>query len=510
MTKEYLVSRRAFLQTILNATIALPVLAACGRYVANSSSPSSTPTVESLKGKDSNVLFVVIDDLNDWAGPFGGYYGQVHTPNMDRLAARGVTFDKAYCTVPWCNPSRAATMTGLSPATTQFYGKEADMTENATLGSAQTLLQYFKSKGYAVYGAGKVLHGDYPYPPVPGNTWSPHGQEIQPWDKSNPMAPEPRPASGPNNGLAITWSQFDWGAAVDPSETAMPDYINAQWAANLLTQNSSTPFFLALGIYRPHMPWYVPKKYYDLYPLADIQLPDHLINTDVDDIPPTGPALGPGAVDQNAIDAADGATHLHWRQGVQAYLASMSFADACLGLSLDALERGPNANNTTVVLWSDNGFQLGEKRSWRKFRLWEKSARVPLIIAPPGRVSADRKCPRPVSLLDLFPTLADLCAEDVPNVLEGNSLVPLLVDPNVEWPYGALTTYSQSYDGQSLHRSVRTEAYRYILYYDGSEELYDHRGDPQELVNLLSARNSSLDESRRIANALRGLLPATS
>lgn len=513
-------SRRKFLETLALASASVP-LAACGAFRPTGIERSGSSSFSSLlnpfttestipAAKGSNVLFLVVDDLNDWISPLGGYYGKVNTPNFDRLAKRGVTFKNAYCAIPWCLPSRASTLTGLSPATTVFYGNRADgdMSRFPALANAETIPAYFMRKGYNVLGGGKVFHGDYSYGPNSTTAWRTCNQEKQ-FNVYKTFDNETRPALAnpqrPASGLNVQISQFDWAPLPDAGEADMPDYKLAQWGAAQLKQPSKKPLFLALGIYRPHMPWYAPQKYFDMYPIDGIQIPAYLKNNTNATLPAFAKTFAEYTGDQALIENS-GNADLNWRKAVQGYLASISFADRCLGIILDALDASPYAKNTTIVLWSDNGFQLGEQRAWRKFRLWEKSARVPLFVSVPGGAGAGAVVSKPVSLLDIYPTLTDLAANEIPPALEGNSLVPLIANPKAAWSYAALTSYSQNYDGTQLHRSVRTENYRYIQYYDGSEELYDHRNDPNELTNLLSgaAANSN---ARQVANTLQAMLP---
>jgi arylsulfatase A-like enzyme len=492
------------------------LLAGCGGFSSltegGAKAKELLSTFSLSRARGANVLFICIDDLNDWVNGFNGYTGKVHTPNLDRLARMGVTFQNAYCPIPWCAPSRAATLTGLAPTRTRYYGAPEKMGLYPAFNGVQTLPQFFQTKGFKTYGGGKVFHGQYYYGPGSSKKWDACGQEGFGWSEYLGFVDEPRPPENgdkPNNGLDIKLSQFDWTSNFQPNEEAMPDKLIANWAANILKQPSAQRFFLAPGFYRPHLPWYAPKKYYDMYPLSDIQIPPHLLQDDLADVPAAGAALSNPGGDHAKVVSAEPVNLTRWREAVQAYLATISFTDACIGVVLDALLSGPHAETTTIVLWSDNGFQLGEKRGWRKFKLWEKSARVPLIIVTPGRDNAGTVCRKPVSLMDLFPTLADLCFQSVPGNLDGNSLVPLLKNPNATWTYGAVTAYSQNNDGTQVHRSVRTETHRYILYFDGSEELYDHRKDPNELTNLLHPSNNQVAAARPIANAMKAMLPKT-
>ncbi len=513
--KKQRISRREFMVMAGATASSSWLLSGCTAFKPGSALSPKSSTTElasisqaSLQAKNSNVLFICIDDLNDWVNGFNGYTGKVHTPNLDRLSKMGVTFQNAYCAIPWCAPSRASTLTGLAPNRTRYYGEPAAIGAYDAFKGVQTLPQFFQSRGFKTYGGGKVFHGHYAYGANVSAKWDTCGQELLGWNEYKTFVDEPRPSgTTTNTGLPIALSQFDWTSEFMPAEEAMPDTIIANWAANILRQPAGEKFFLAAGFYRPHLPWYAPKKYFDMYPLDQIQIPAHLLENDLNDVPPKGHEIANPGGDHGVVLAGDPVGLTKWKQGVQAYLATISFTDACVGILLDALQAGPHANNTTIVLWSDNGFQLGEKRSWRKFKLWEKSARVPLIIATPSQKNAGLVCRKPVSLIDIFPTLADLCFESVPTNLDGHSLTPLLANPSAHWGYAALTSYSQDNRGGALHRSVRTETHRYILYSDGSEELYDHRNDPNELKNLLHPGNTQISAARPIANALKAMLP---
>jgi arylsulfatase A-like enzyme len=252
----------------------------------------------------------------------------------------------------------------------------------------------------------------------------------------------------------------------------MPDYRTASWAAGFLAHKQDRPFFLAVGFIKPHLPFYAPRKYFYLYPLDKVELPKVLAN-DLDDVPPAGVRLARPEGDHKKVVAAG-----QWKKAVQAYLACVSFADAQVGRVLEALAAGPHAGNTVVVLWGDHGWHLGEKQHWRKFALWEEATRTTFIVTAPGLAGAGRRCGRTVSLMDVYPTLTELCGLKPRPGPEARSLVPLLRDPGREWGHPALTTH-----GRNNH-AVRSERWRYIRYADGSEELYDHDADPLEWKNL--------------------------
>lgn len=401
-----------------------------------------------------NVLFLAVDDLNDWVGVLGKRT-DVKTPNIDRLAKQGVLFTRAYCAAPACNPSRAALMTGLRPSTSGVYHNNQPW--RRALPNAITLAQYFMKHGYRVEGGGKIFHNSF----NDAASW-------QHWEKAGEF---PHPARLPHNGIAPA-SHFDWGP-VDADDQEMGDYKVAQWAADFLAKPQEKPFFLAAGMLKPHLPFFAPKKYFDLYPLDSIALPK-VIEGDLSDIPEAGRKMARPEGDHRKVLAAN-----QWKKAIQAYLACITFTDTMLGMILDALEKSPHAKNTIVVLWSDHGWHLGEKEHWRKFALWEEATRVMLTIQVPG-VTKPSTCDRTVGLIDLYPTLVELCGLPAKDGLEGVSLVPLLKDPSTAWDRPALTTHGRN------HHAIRSEKYRYIRYADGSEELYDHTSDPLEGKNLAS------------------------
>lgn len=410
-----------------------------------------------------NVLFISVDDLNDWIEPLGGH-SQAKTPHFTRLAAQSVTFARNYCPSPGCNPSRSATMTGVHPSTSGMYSNYQDWRK--AIPKAATLGSYFRKHGYYSAGAGKIFH----YTQIDPNGWESYFPSLE-----KPMLE----GFYPNPGGTVNmpkfpgmYGEFDWSPIpLADGETA--DGKTVSWVIDQLGRKHERPFFLACGIYRPHVPWYVPQKYFDLHPLDSIRLPKVLENDR-------------GDLGGRALELADraGGYHQHviaagqWKKAVQGYLASVSFADAMLGRLLDALATSPHAKNTVVVVWSDHGWQLGEKRHWRKFALWNNVARCPLFIRDASGTSAGRRCERVTSLIDIYPTLLDLCGLPPREELDGRSLVPLIENPDAPWDYPALTSYDIT------EFAVTTERWRYIRYLDDSEELYDLQNDPEEWHNL--------------------------
>jgi len=404
-----------------------------------------------------NVLFIAVDDLNDWIGALSGHPQSV-TPHIDRLAARGMLFTRCYCAAPACNPSRAALMTGIRPSTSGVYHNSQPW--RAGLPQAVTLPQHFMAQGYRALGSGKIYHGRFPDPPS-WNTFFPSKTKQKPGD--------PLPKNRPLNGIPRT-AHFDWGP-LDVEESQMGDVQVADWVIQQLGRQQPGPFFLACGIYRPHLPWYVPRKYFDRFELNGIQLPATR-DDDLQDIPAAGVKMA-----RPDRDHARVLKYKQWPQAVRGYLASISFADTQVGRVLDALDASRYADNTVIVFWTDHGWHLGEKHHWRKFTLWEEATRTPLVIVAPG-VARGSRCRQPVNLLDIYPTLIDLCGLPPRAELEGVSLRPLLNDAAARWDRPSLTTH-----GRNNH-AVRSARYRYIRYADGSEELYDHSVDPQEWRNL--------------------------
>jgi len=440
------------------------------------------PTIETLaqdKNKP-NILFLCIDDLNDWVGCLGGH-PDVKTPNLDRLAARGVLFTNAHCSAPACNPSRASLMTGIRPSTSGVYHNPNPWRNSPVLKDAVTIPQHFMAHGYRAVGGGKIYHGSFPDPP----SW----QAYFPSQKKN-KPDDPMPKGRPFNGIPRT-AHFDWGP-VPVADEAMGDGQVADWAIAELKKEHDKPFFLGCGFYRPHLPWYVPQKYFDMYPVHRIALPE-VNENDLDDVPPLGKKMAKPQGDHRKV-----LQHQQWRKAVQGYLASITFVDACVGRVIDAFDASDYRDNTIIVLWSDHGWHLGEKLHWRKFALWEEATHNVMMMIAPGVTKPNQRCERPVTLLDIYPTLIDLCDLKEKPELEGQSLVPLLKDPSAAWDRPALTTR-----GRDNH-SLRTERWRYTRYSDGTEELYDHDSDPLEWKNLA---NDS--EHTAVKKKLAARLPKT-
>jgi arylsulfatase A-like enzyme len=400
--------------------------------------------------KKPNVLFIAVDDLNHWVGHLGRNV-QTKTPNIDRLASMGVAFTHAYCAAPVCNPSRAALMSGLRPGATGVYGNGNDWRK--VIAPELTLTTAFRKAGYEVRGAGKIYHEAY--------------NRDSEWDEYfRPKGGEPQPAQPSQAAGGIR----PFGPVDAPDEDT-PDYKIASYGVDELAKKHDKPFFLAVGLHKPHMPWNVPKKYYDLFPLESTELPPFK-EDDLNDIPPEGLRMsGPKAHD--AIVRAD-----LWKRSIQGYLAATAFCDVQIGRLLEALEKSAYKDNTIVCFWGDHGWNLGEKHHWRKFALWEETTRAPFIWVAPGVTKPGGRCERTVDFMSIFPTLCDLCGMETPTHVQGTSIRALLTDPQAAWEHPAITTY-----GRNNH-AVRTSQWRYIHYAQGGEELYDESKDPYEWTNV--------------------------
>jgi arylsulfatase A-like enzyme len=438
-----------------------------------------------------NVLMIAVDDWNDWVGALGGH-PQVKTPNMDRLAAMGVLFTDAHTAAPICNPSRTSVMVGRYPSSTGVYSNE--QVWRTVLPDAVTLPQYFRQHGYTAHGAGKLFHhgrgfndprswDEYYF-------WNPAGRQNG-WHDGYSFPPDPEPLRPVTPMPSVSWRNFDW-APVDVAEEEMPDWKTTAWAAESLARAHEKPFFLGVGIFRPHIPWFVPRKYFEMYPLEEVIVPT-VKPDDLADVPPAGRTIALNPESRHDLLVSTG----NWKGAVQAYLACITFADAMLGRVLDALEGSPHRNNTIVVLWSDHGYHLGEKWHWHKQALWNRATHVPLIVVAPGVTKPGAVCNRPVVLTDLYPTLADLAGLPPPPNLDGRTLRPLLQNPDAPWDRPALITYLHG------NHALRSERWSYIRYADGSEELYDRRQDPNEWVNL-----SALPAMAPVKSELVKWLPA--
>ncbi|MDA7858649.1 sulfatase [Mariniblastus sp.] len=442
-----------------------------------SSSAGCLQVVKPAK-KKPNILFIAIDDQNDWIGCLEGH-PQVKTPNIDRLALQGTLFSNAHCQSPLCNPSRTSLMTGLRPSSTGIYGLAPWIKSLPEFKDYETLPQYFSNKGYTTYTTGKIYHGR-----------NGRGKKDTEFDvvgtaSSVGARPKAKLVNTPSEHRLVDWGVFPH------QDEDKGDWKVADWAIETLegplSENKDDAFFLSVGFFLPHVPCYATQKWFDLYPEGDLILPPIKLG--------------------DRQDTPDFSWYLHWKLPeprlkfliesnqlaniTRSYLASTSFVDSQVGRVLAALEKSGRAEDTIVVLWSDHGFHLGEKEITGKNTLWEESTRVPLIFAGPG-VSKGANCREPVELLDIYPTLLELCDFPAKQILEGHSLAPQLADPSQKRDFPAITTHNHD------NHSVRSVRYRFIQYADGSEEFYDLQSDPNEWVNLAGRSElSSLIESHR-------------
>ena len=410
--------------------------------------------------KKPNVLLIAVDDLNDWIGCLGGH-PQAKTPNIDRLASTGMLFTNAHCQSPVCNPSRASLMTSLYPSSSGIYFLNPDLKESPAASKITLMPQRFLESGYHVTGVGKLFHNgggqNENYVPNYGGQFGGFGP--RPEEKISPFPGHPL---------------WDWGVYPERDEQ-MPDYQIASWAVERLAEKHDSALWLGVGFYRPHVPQFAPQKWFDLYPLETIQLPK-TIASDLTDISAYG--IDITRLKHVAPTHEWVMEHDEWKPLVQSYLACVSFVDEQVGKVVTALENSEYAENTYVVLFSDHGFHLGEKERYAKRSLWEDGARVPMIIAGPG-IPQGKTCSKPVQLLDIYPTLLALTELKADPTHEGNSLAPLLKDPEAEWPHMARTSFGPG------NYAIISEHYRFIQYKDGSEEFYDHTKDPHEWNNVI-------------------------
>lgn len=440
-----------------------------------------------------NVLFIAVDDMADWAGCMEGHPDAI-TPNIDKLASHGLLFTNAHCASPICGPSRASVLTGLRPESSQVYHNQGTYIDYVP--EVVALPEYFRMNGYHVMGAGKINHShtkvvdknwdEYgPGTGIVGTPFTDHELSTESMDPTITVKRDNWEVTLPMNGISTIdrpynrWSTFDWGP-LPITDDEMPDGQIANWAVDQLDKDYDKPFFLAVGFYKPHQPLFAPQKYFDLYKDIEIHLPP-TIPGDLDDLSQTARdyALLPwtSGCHKTVVD------HDQWEEGILGYLATLSFVDAQVGKVLDALENSGHRKNTIIVLWSDHGWHLGEKEHWGKHTPWMRSTHVPLIFRIPVMNSenpgqAGETCDEPVNLLDLYPTLVDLCKLPKKASLDGKSLTPLLTDPDKEWEEATITTL-----GRGSH-AINTKQWKYIHYFEGSEELYNLAEDPEEWHNL--------------------------
>ncbi len=448
-----------------------------------------------------NVLFIAVDDLNDWVSVFGGH-PQAKTPNIDRFAKSGtVVFQRAHCAGPVCGPSRSALLSGFMPHRTGLYGNSNNMLDSELVQQHATLPEYFSKHGYVSISRGKIFHAHATANGRDRGQWAfdvYHSggsgsrvdmSEVYSRDK-NLINGEPGPKSQHTRSGG---SEFAWGPTKGGKEETR-DYQTAQWAAAQLQKQHDKPFFLAVGLSKPHLPFYVPQEFFDLYDPVTTRA-NEIREDDLNDIrtPDGKTKVRPSAdylwlKENNLIDTA-----------ARAYLAACSYADACLGVIFDALEKSPHYDNTIVVLWGDHGWHLGEKLRYRKATGWHESTRMPLIVRLPN-MTGRRDCQRLVNLIDLYPTLVELCDLPKQSSLDGRSFAPLLSNPDRVWNHPSTTIFGRG------NASIHSDRWHYIRHGDGTEELYDLAADPMEWTNLIQQSSA---ESAAARNKLAAIVPTT-
>ena len=422
-----------------------------------------------------NVLLIAVDDLNDWIGCLEGH-PQSFTPNIDRLADRGMLFSNAHCQGTMCNPSRISLLWGRRPSSTGFYDNHYSTSkEPEFLKQHVNLPTHFAINGYKTLSSGKIFHT--------GGYFQVQGPRAGQWRQGFDQKVHHKP-----KGWHSVW---DFGPQ-DYDESKFTDHITATWVADQLGKDFQKPFFMACGFYRPHVPFFPPRRVYESF--KNVELPE-VIEDDWDDIPDAARKV---SMSNPKIPVHEWMKQKNrWQLAVHAYLASVRWTDEQIGRVLDALDQGPHAKNTIIVLFSDHGYHLGEKQRWSKFSLWERTTRVPLIISVPNGTKG--RSEQPVELLSIYPTLIDLCELSKNPKLEGVSLQPLLKNPEAKWNHVAISTL-----GQNNH-AVRDRRWRYIRYADGSEELYDHQKDSNEWENLAKGKVDSIHQ--KVINRLKRHLP---
>lgn len=435
----------------------------------------SASALPAADAKKPNVLFIAIDDLRDWVG-YLHHNEQTKTPNIDRLARMGTAFTRSYCAAPVCNPSRAALMSGMRPSTTGVYGNETDWRK--VIPEDKPLTTAFRNAGYFVCGAGKIYHESFKR----RSEWDDYLEKEGDGKAANQLSKNAK-------DKGVGGIRF---APLDCADSDLEDYHIADYGIEELGKAHDKPFFLAVGLHKPHMAWNVPQKWYDMFPLESIQLPPYK-EDDLDDIPPAGVAMAKPQGDHKAmLDSG------RWKEAIQAYLAATAYTDMNIGRVLDAFDKSPHKDNTIIVFWCDHGWHLGEKHHWRKFALWEEATRAPLLWVVPGLTKPGSVCERTVDFMSIYPTLMDVCGIAKPAHVEGPSIKPLLAAPAAAWATPALTTHGFNNHG------VRSEGWRYIRYANGEEELYNEAADPNEWTNL--ANDPQYDGTKA---ELAKFLPAT-
>ena len=463
--------------------------------------------LEKQQQTQPNIVFISIDDLNDWVGFLG--YEQVKTPHMDRLAARGFSFSNAHCPAPVCGPSRTAILSGMRPVTSGIYDNNIKFSRD--LPQVVSLPEHFKKNGYQVYGIGKLFHGSTAN--VPTTAFDAYGGKLgsaAPFTSSDLQISKQNPYHEisklgktfklPLNGMPADryWSRantFDWGP-VDLPDSLFSDRQSVDWSIDKLHKIKDQPFLLTLGFERPHQPLFNPKRFHDMYPLTEVELPKTPAD-DLRDLPQRAKQLALYPKTSGKHETV--VKYEQWENAVASYLASVSFVDELVGDLVKALETLKLNKNTWIVLWSDHGWHLGEKSHWGKATGWYRSTRVPFLIIPPAGSTDYNKAieiKNMVNLLDLAPTLADIAGIPKKISWEGRSLMPLLSEEASDWEEVSLTTFSIG------SHTISTPDWQLISYFDGSFELYDLVNDPNQFKNI-----ADLPESKIVVEQLKKHIP---
>lgn len=433
-----------------------------------------------------NVLFIAIDDMNDWVGVLGGH-PQAKTPHIDKLAKEGVLFTNAHTPAPACSPCRNAVLYGMQPHNSGLYPfYDRTKMDPQFLEKHPSLMELFKTNGYNTFGAGKIHHGNMN--PISISMFD----SIEFTESINQeLRKLPDPVVDSTDGVGVKkFGKMCGRPSLSPLEDHV-DYNISKFGVEVLERDHEKPFFLAVGFIKPHLPFVAPKKYFDMFPREQIQKTP-IKEDDLADLPwvaRSNAKLG---------DDYKYRTKDTWEDWIRAYLACNAYTDENVGRVMEALNNSKYRDNTIVVLWSDHGYHFGEKRSHRKFSLWEEATRVPFIILDPRNKSNGQTCQAPVSLIDLYPTLLNFAGINKPTYSDGIDLAELLHSPGAQREIPALTTWGRG------NYSLRSSTWRYTVYFDGSEELYNHENDPHEWTNL-----AQLPEYEEVKYKLKSYLPKT-
>ena len=440
---------------------------------------ASSPLAKGIDRPD--ILMIVVDDLNDWI-PLLDPEAPARTPHLDQLATRGMTFTRAYCMAPACNPSRVATLTGLRPSTTGVYGNRSDWKK--ALPNRPTIMQALRASDYQVMGAGKVFHHQ-----LDGAFHDPKA-----FDAYTPMRKQRYPITKLNRAPGYGSRNTDWGAWPEKEEETIDAGTIEACIQALENRDPNRPLFLVCGLFKPHSPFFAPRAFHPPPHTLPLPVPTPFSRSEW----PAGawtlqrPSrwFWKGMMDLEREQPGS------YRQWVESYVACVQFMDHQLGRLMEALDASPRGKETMIILWSDHGFHLGERHHMEKFMLWEKTTRIPLIVVLPGTTLGHQRCDTPVDLSTLYPTLLEVAGGPSTIPCDGKSLIPLLKNPEVDWQTPAITTYLPG------NHAIRSPRWRYIRYADGSEELYDHSVDPEEWVNLAQQAHAHAIKKR-----LAGWLP---